>query len=111
MKNLKLKRFKYNLPKVKGDGLYLTRESEKRLISRLNRIQGHIEGIKKMVSERKCADDILIQIAAVKSALNSFITEILDSELKACVLSCMEGDEFERLSKITRVLKTLLKHS
>jgi len=43
--------------------------------------------------------------------LNSFITEILNNELEACIISCMQGDEKQRFSKITKVLKTLLKHS
>jgi len=106
-----MKKLKNKKLKLKGNGIYLTKESEKKLIVRLNRIQGHIQGIREMVKERRCADEILIQVAAVKSALNSFITEILNNELEACIISCMQGDEKQRFSKITKVLKTLLKHS
>ncbi len=106
-----MKKLKNKSLKTKRDGTYLSGESEKELISRLNRIKGHIEGIKEMIRKKRCADEILIQVLAVKSALNSFATEILNNELEACIVSCMEGDEQEKFSKITKVLRILLKHS
>ena len=54
-----------------------------------------------------CADEILIQVAAIKAALNTFSASLLSQELKAC----MEGDSEERLERVTKVLATLLKQS
>jgi DNA-binding FrmR family transcriptional regulator len=80
-------------------------------MDRLARIEGHVRSVRKMVSEHRCADEILLQVTAVKAALNQFSSRILEHELTACVDTCMEGDSDERLKKITNVLSTLLKQS
>jgi DNA-binding FrmR family transcriptional regulator len=90
---------------------YLTEGGSKSLADRLSRIEGHIRAVRKMVLEHRCADEILLQVAAVKAALNQFSTQILDHELTACVNSCMEGNAEERLRRVTTVLGTLLKQS
>ena len=64
-----------------------------------------------MVMDHRCADEILLQVTAIKAALNQFSSQILDHELKACMDSCMDGSSDERLKKVTKVLSTLLKQS
>lgn len=90
---------------------YLDDQSQKLLMNRLARIAGHVRSIQGMVEEHRCADEILLQVAAVKAALNQFSAAVLDHELKACMNYCMEGEMDERLDKVTRVLATLLKQS
>ncbi|MFQ5929187.1 MAG: metal-sensitive transcriptional regulator [Acidobacteriota bacterium] len=90
---------------------YLDDHAKKALTNRLARLEGHIGSIKGMVQEHRCADEILLQVAAVKAALNQFSAALLDHELKACMNSCMQGDADERLDKVTKVLSTLLKQS
>ncbi len=96
-----------------GDGyrLYLNDITQKALADRLSRIEGHVGSIRRMVQEHRCADEILLQVAAVKAALNQFSASLLDHELKACMDTCMTGDSDERLEKVTKVLSTLLKQS
>ena len=62
-----------------------------------------------MVQERRCADDVLLQVAAVKAALNKVSVTLLEHELKACMTSCMDGSADDRLDRVTRVLTSLLK--
>ena len=90
---------------------YLDPESAKGLMDRLARIEGHVRSVSRMVEEHRCADEILLQVSAVKAALNQVSSRILDRELAACVESCMDGDPDQRLKKVTRVLSTLLKQS
>ncbi len=90
---------------------YLDEQSAKSLRDRLSRIEGHVRSLRAMVDEHRCADEILLQVAAVKAALNQVSSQILDHELTACMYSCMEGNADDRLSKVTRVLSTLLKQS
>lgn len=90
---------------------YLDAEAKKKLGNRLSRIEGHIRSIKKMVDDERCADEILLQVAAVKAAINQFSANVLDHELKACVHGCMSGSENERLDKVLKVLSALLKQS
>ena len=90
---------------------YLDAMSSKALMDRLARIEGHVRSVGRMVADHRCADEVLLQVAAVKAALNQFSSQVLDHELNACVQSCMEGDSDERLKKVTKVLSTLLKQS
>jgi DNA-binding FrmR family transcriptional regulator len=96
---------------VEEGAAYLAPEQKKRLVDRLSRLEGHVRSIKRMVEEHRCADEILLQVAAVKAALNQFAASLLDHELKACMQNCMEGDADERLDKVAKVLSILLKQS
>lgn len=93
------------------DQPYLDEHAQKVLANRLARIEGHLRSVRQMVLDHRCADEILLQTAAVKAALNKFSAALLDHELKACMNSCMEGNAEERLDKVVRVLSTLLKQS
>lgn len=64
------------------------------LTNRLNRIEGQIRGIKGMVDRDVYCDDIITQLAATQSALNSVSKVLLDGHLKGCVKNRLaEGDE------------------
>ena len=78
---------------------YLDPESLKALVNRLARLEGHLRAVRRMVEERRCADEILLQTAAVKAALNRFTSVLLEHELRNCVETCMEGDSEERLDR------------
>jgi DNA-binding FrmR family transcriptional regulator len=88
---------------------YLTPESQKALADRLARAEGHLRSIRQMVIDHRCADDILIQVAAVKAALNHFASTLVETEMKACVESCMPGHADQGLRRVTKALAALLK--
>ena len=56
---------------------YRDYEEKEQLIKRLNIISGQIDGIKKMIEEDRYCKDILIQIAAIKNAINSLGNQVL----------------------------------
>ena len=60
-------------------------EEYKKLIHRLNRIEGQIRGIKGMVENNAYCPDILIQSAAVNAAINAFNKELLANHIRTCV--------------------------
>lgn len=60
-------------------------ESLRQLVNRLSRIEGHIRGIKTMVQESRPCPDVLVQIAAVRGALDRVARMILDEHLTECV--------------------------
>ncbi len=95
----------------KVDTEYLDPAAQKALANRLARLEGHVRSVRQMVVDRRCADEILLQVAAVKAALNRFSATLLDHELNACVDSCMNGKEDKRLERVTKVLGTLLKQT
>lgn len=90
---------------------YLDPESKRALRHRLSRLEGHLRAVHQMLEDERCADEILLQVAAVKAALNRFSAVLLEHELQACMETCMEGDPGERLDRVSRVLATLLKQS
>lgn len=90
---------------------YLDGDSKRALTNRLSRLEGHLRAVKAMLEEGRCADEILLQTAAVKAGLNRFASVLIEHELQSCVETCMEGDADERLGRVTRVLATLLKQS
>ena len=86
---------------------YLTAEAQKALADRLARAEGHVRSIRQMVVDHRCADEILIQIAAVKGALNQTAAALIDSEMRSCVKTCMDGSEDDRLERVTKALAVL----
>jgi DNA-binding FrmR family transcriptional regulator len=96
---------------TRAEEAYLDPQAKKSLADRLARLEGHVRAVRGMVLERRCADEILLQVAAVKAALNKFSAVLLEHELKVCLDSCMEGSAEERLDRVTKVLTTLLKQS
>lgn len=60
----------------------------KSIKSRVNRIAGQVAGIQRMVEENRYCVDILNQIAAVRSALDSLGIELLTRHLESCVIGC-----------------------
>ena len=76
-------------------------ESLRRIVNRLSRIEGHIRGVKSMVQESRPCPDVLVQIAAIRGALDRVARIILDEHLTECVgRAASEGnidDEIEAL--------------
>ena len=90
---------------------YLDEASKRALRNRLSRLEGHLRAVAQMLEEERCADEILLQVTAVKAALNRFSAVLLEHELQSCMDTCMKGDPGERLQKVTKVLATLLKQT
>ena len=94
-----------------AEGVYLDGEAVTALTNRLSRMEGHVRAIRRMVEDHRCADDILLQVAAVKASLNAFAAVLLEHELSACVSSCMPGEQEERMARVSHALAALLKRS
>lgn len=86
-----------------------TPEEYKSLINRLNRIEGQIRGIKGMVENDAYCTDILIQVSAVTSALNSFNKKLLESHIKTCVSNDIIKGKTETVDELVEVLQKLMK--
>lgn len=84
-------------------------EEYKRLINRLSRIEGQIRGIKGMVEKDAYCPDILIQVSAVNSALNSFNKELLASHIKTCVANDIRNGKDETIDELVSTLQKLMK--
>lgn len=84
-------------------------EEYKRLIHRLNRIEGQIRGIRGMVEKSAYCPDILIQVSAVQAALNAFNKELLTNHIHSCVADDIRAGKDEVIDELTTVLHKLMK--
>lgn len=81
----------------------------KDLIHRLNRIEGQIRGIKKMVESDTYCTDILVQVSAVNAALNSFNKVLLANHIRTCVSDDIRAGKEETVDELVKVLQKLMK--
>ena len=91
---------------------YLDPEVEEELQNRLSRIEGHVRGIKRMLAEHATCADLLIQLSAVRSALNQATARLLENHMETCVADCVRAGRGEKAlrqlkSALTQVVKNL----
>lgn len=83
--------------------------SHKKEHPRLNRIAGQLEGVKKMIDERRYCPDILTQLKALRSALKSVETSMLETHLSHCVQEAMQSNNEqatrEKIEELTQIFK------
>ena len=85
-------------------------EEVKDLMNRLKRIEGQVRGIQNMIENDGYCPDIMVQVSAVNSALNSFNKVLLASHMKSCVVSDIrEGKADEAISELTELLQKVVK--
>lgn len=84
-------------------------EEIKDLTIRLNRIEGQIGGIKKMLDENRYCPDILVQVSAVQSALNSFSKALLSSHIRSCVVDDIRSGNDDVVDELCELLKKMMK--
>lgn len=85
-------------------------ESEQKLlINRLNRIEGQVRGIKKMVETDYYCTDILIQVSAINAALNAFNRELLSQHIRTCVAEDIRNGKDETVDELVLTLQKLMK--
>ena len=84
-------------------------DEKKTLIHRLNRIEGQIRGIRRMVEEDDYCVDILTQVSATSCALNSFTKELLSRHIKGCVTEDIREGNEEKVDELVKLIQKLLK--
>ena len=78
------------------------------LISRLNRIEGQVRGIKGMIEKDVYCDDVLAQISAVQSALNSSSKLLLENHIKTCLVTKIKQDDPDIVNELVTTIGKLL---
>lgn len=86
-----------------------TADEQKKLVTRLKRIEGQVRGIQKMVEDDLYCPDILVQVSAITSALNSFNKELLACHIRGCVATDIRQGKDESIDELVTVLQKLMK--
>ena len=84
-------------------------EEYKALNNRLNRIEGQVRGVKKMISEDAYCVDVLTQVSAIREALNAFNRELLSSHIRSCVANDIRAGKDETVDELVLLLQKLMK--
>ena len=84
-------------------------DERKKLVNRLNRIEGQIRGIRGMLERDAYCPDILAQAAAANAALNAFSRELLSSHIRSCVVNDVRAGNDEIVDELLDTLQKLMK--
>ena len=86
-----------------------TDEEKKRLINRLNRIEGQVRGIRGMIEKDAYCADVLVQSAAVNAAINSFNKDLLSRHIHSCVVRDIKHGDEEVIDELMKLITKLMK--
>ncbi|APC97676.1 MULTISPECIES: metal-sensitive transcriptional regulator [Francisella] len=78
-------------------------------LSKLNRVAGQVEAIKKMINENRYCVDIMTQIKAARSALKAIELAVLETHMRSCLEEC-HNDQDVREEKISEIMALLKKY-
>lgn len=92
-----------------GRSTIRTEDERKKLIHRLNRIEGQIRGIRGMIENNAYCTDVLVQSAAVNSAVNSFNKELIASHIRGCVARDIRDGKDDVIDELVLTLQKLMK--
>ena len=81
-------------------------EKEKQLINnRLNRIEGQIRGVKKMIGEDAYCNDVLVQLSAIENSVKSLSNQVLENHLYNCIARDLENGKVDTIDEIISLFK------
>ncbi len=86
-----------------------TDEQKKKLMNRLNRLEGQVRGVKKMIENDAYCNDILIQSAAIAAAVDAFSREVLRAHLHSCVIRDIREGRDEVADELMETLERLMR--
>lgn len=84
-------------------------ENSKAVVNRLSRLIGHLESVKKMVEDGRDCSEVLIQLAAVKSAINNVSKVILQDHIRHCIVDAVEDNDQQALDDLCQAIDKFMK--
>ena len=81
----------------------------RKLMNRLNRVEGQVRGVKKMLEEEQYCVDILTQVSAIQAALNAFNKELLSSHIHSCVVEEIQKGNTDVVDELCESIRKLMK--
>ena len=86
-----------------------SQELKAKMISRINKIEGQVRGIRRMIENDIYCDDILNQFSSVEAALNGVKKILLEAHLKSCVVEQIRDGRDEVIDEVLVTIKKMLK--
>ena len=92
-----------------GHGHGHTHTNTKAVLNRLSRAIGHLESIKRMVEDGRDCSEVLIQLSAVKSAINNTGNVILKEHIEHCMVDAVESGDHKAIEELTEAIDRFMK--
>ena len=86
-----------------------THQNTKAVKNRLARVIGHLHAVERMIDDGRDCSEVLIQLAAVRSALNNVCKLILKDHMDHCVVDAIRENDTEALSELNKAIDLLMK--
>ena len=80
-------------------------EDKNKLVTRINKLIGQMNGIKKMIEDDRYCDDILIQLSAIDKSIKSLANVIIDNHMHTCLIENIENGNYEVINEIIDLFK------
>ena len=84
-------------------------EHTKAVLNRLSRAIGHLESIKKMVENGRDCSEVLIQLSAVKAAINNAGKVILQDHIQHCLVDAIESGDMKEIEELNKAIDRFIK--
>lgn len=85
-----------------------THTETKAVLNRMSRLIGHLESIKKMISDGRDCSEVLIQISAVRSALDGVSKVILKDHIEHCIMDAVKENDMEAIEQLNKAIDKLI---
>ena len=86
-----------------------THENKKAVINRMSRIIGHMQSVKTMVENDRDCSEILIQLSAINSAVQSVSRVILKEHLSTCIVDAVTDGDYESIEELNSAIDKFMK--
>ena len=86
-----------------------THENTKAVLNRLSRIIGHLQAVRRMVEEGRDCSEVLIQLSAIESAINSVSRVILKEHLSTCMVEAVKNDDVAAIEELNNAIDKFIK--
>ena len=84
-------------------------EEKRAVVNRLSRAIGHLESVRRMVERDEDCSDVLIQLAAVRNAINNTGKVIMKNHISHCIVEAIEEDDMESVEALNRAIDRFIK--
>jgi len=82
--------------------------SKEDILNRMKKIEGQVKGIQKMIDEDKCCGDIMVQISAIRCAINKVGGLIMDRYIKECLKESLKDKNSDK--SIEEIIETIVRY-
>lgn len=84
-------------------------ENTKAVLNRLSRAVGHLNSVKRMVEDGRDCSEVLIQLAAVRSAINGICEVILQDHIDHCIVEAVQDGDMQAVEELNKAIKQLMR--